>query len=116
MAGHVPKGMMRQLVTLQNPTVTVDALGQGSETWSNIATLPVHIEQMDTTETVDDGGPAVQTTYRLLVSYHPDCTTRSRFLWNPGTGGGNRTLNIRSCWDRDQRQRTLEVEAVEVVL
>lgn len=113
---HVPKGMMRQLLTLQNPLSTVDDLGQAAFTWTTVTTLPAHIEQMSTEESVDDGGPAVETRLRLLVSYHPDVSTHSRFLWNPLGVGASRILNVRACWDRDQKQRTLEIEAVEVVL
>jgi head-tail adaptor len=29
--------------------------------------------------------------------------------------GNTRTFNIKGCWDRDQRRRTLEIDAVEVV-
>ncbi len=111
---HVPRGMMRQMLTVQNPTVTVDDLGQASEAFLSVGAMPGHIEQMETTETVDDGGPAVQTTYRILGAWHPSVSTRSRLLWSDR--GTVRTLNIRSCTDRDQRQRTLEIVAVEVTL
>jgi head-tail adaptor len=39
-------------------------------------------------------------------------TVNSRILWQDGAT--LRTFNVRSCWDRDQRQRRLEVEATEV--
>ena len=114
---HVPHGMMRLQVVPKNPTVTVDALGQGTEAFaaiSGLAALPAYIEQMETAESVDDGGPAVQTTYRLMVPWHPDVTTRTRLEWNDN--GTTRYLNVRACTDRDQRRRTLEIEAVEVTL
>jgi head-tail adaptor len=114
---HVPHGMMRLVAEVQNPTAAVDSLGQWTETWasvSGLSALPVYIEQMDTTETVEDGGPAIQTSYRILCPWTASITTRSRFLWTDN--GTNRTLNVRSCTDKDQRRRTLEVEAVEVVL
>ena len=60
---HVPHGMMRLQVVPKNPTVAVDALGQGTETFaaiSGLAALPAYIEQMETAESVDDGGPAVE--------------------------------------------------------
>jgi head-tail adaptor len=114
---HVPHGMMRLVAAVQNPTAAVDSLGQWTETWANVSglsALPIYIEQMDTTETVDDGGPAIQTSYRILCPWTASVTTRSRFLWTDN--GTQRTLNVRSCTDKDQRRRTLEVEAVEVVL
>jgi SPP1 family predicted phage head-tail adaptor len=111
---HVPRGMMRHVLTAQNPTQATDAYGQATETWLSVGSVPAHIEQMDTDETVDDGGPAVQTTYRILSAWHPSVTTRTRFLWVDRNV--TRTLNVRSCTDKDQRQRTLEIVAVEVVL
>lgn len=114
---HVPHGMMRLVAEVQNPTAAVDSLGQWTETWatvSGLSALPVYIEQMDTTETVDDGGPAIQTSYRILCPWTSSLSTRSRFLWTDN--GTVRTLNVRSCTDKDQRRRTLEIEAVEVVL
>jgi head-tail adaptor len=114
---HVPHGMMRLVAAVQNPTAAVDSLGQWTETWatvSGLSALPIYIEQMDTTETVEDGGPAIQTSYRILCPWTSSLSTRSRFLWTDN--GTARTLNVRSCTDKDQRRRTLELEAVEVVL
>ncbi len=114
---HVPHGMMRLVAEVQNPPAAVESLGQWTETWatvSGLSALPVYIEHMDPTETVEDGGPAIQTSYRILCPRTASITTRSRFLWTDN--GTNRTLNVRSCTDKDQRRRTLEVEAVEVVL
>jgi head-tail adaptor len=50
----------------------------------------------------------------MLAAWHPNLSTRSRLLWTDR--GTVRYLNVRSCTDRDQRQRTLEIVAVEVVL
>jgi head-tail adaptor len=111
---HVPHGMMRLVATLQNPATTVDDLGQAVETWSDVAVIPMHIEQLDTAESVDDGGPAIQSNYRILCPWHPSISTRSRLLWSDG--GTTRYLNIRGATDRDQRRRNMEIIAVEVVL
>jgi head-tail adaptor len=92
----------------------VDDLGQAVETWSDVAVIPMHIEQLDTAESVDDGGPAVQSNYRILCPWHPSISTRSRLLWSDG--GTTRYLNIRGATDRDQRRRNMEIIAVEVVL
>jgi head-tail adaptor len=113
MPGHVPSGMLRLPMTAQNPVRTVDSFGQASEAWINVATLHCHIEVASTTEVMDDRGPAVRTDWRILSSYHPSVTTRSRLIWNDR--GNDRTFNIRACWDRDQRRRRLEIEATEVL-
>jgi len=114
---HVPHGMMRLVAAVQNPTQSTDALGQWTETWatvSGLSALPIYIEQMNTTEAMHDGGPAIQTAYRILCPWTSSISTRSRFLWTDN--GNQRTLDVRSCTDKDQRRRTLELEAVEVVL
>jgi head-tail adaptor len=114
---HVPHGMMRLVAEVQNPTQGTDALGQWTQTWatvSGLSALPIYIEQLDTTEAMHDGGPAIQTSYRILCPWTSSLSTRSRFLWTDN--GVQRTLDVRSCTDKDQRRRTLELEAVEVVL
>jgi head-tail adaptor len=105
--------MLRLAMTAQNPIRTVDSFGQASEAWINVATLHCHIEVASTTEVMDDRGPAVRTDWRILSSFHPSVTTRSRLIWNDH--GNERTFNIRACWDRDQRRRRLEIEATEML-
>ena len=110
---HVPGGMLRLVMTAQNRTVAVDALGQQTEAWSDVAMIAVHAEQMNTSEGFGDGGPEVRTDWRILAAWHPSVTTRSRLKWLDGTT--TRYFNLRSCYDRDNRQRRLEIEATEVV-
>ena len=110
---HVPGGMLRLVMTVQNRSVSVDAFGQQTETWSDVAMIAVHAEQMNTSEGFGDGGPEVRTDWRILAAWHPNVTTRSRLKWLDGTT--TRYFNLRSCYDRDNRQRRLEIEATEVV-
>jgi head-tail adaptor len=110
---HVPSGMLRHSMTVQNPVRTVDAYGQGAEAWVNVGTLRCHAEQMRTGDVVDDLGPAIRTDWRIIANWHPDVSTRSRLLWDDGTT--TRTFNLRACWDRDSRRRRLEIEATEVL-
>ncbi len=110
---HVPSGMLRYAMTVQNRSVTTDSLGQAAETWSDVAVISCHAEQMQTNDVVDDGGPAIRTDWRILAAWHPDVTTRSRLKWVDR--GTTRYFNLRGCWDRDGRQRRLEIEATEVV-
>jgi head-tail adaptor len=112
MAAPVPSGMLRLSLTVQNPVRTVDAFGQAVEAWVTIGTVWAHVEASNTTEVMDDGGPAVRTEWRIIASWLPSLTSRSRLLWNDN--GTTRTFNCRACWDMDQRRRRLEIEAVEV--
>ncbi|RQW78002.1 MAG: hypothetical protein EHM62_07905 [Methylococcus sp.] len=114
MAGHVPSGMMRLVMTAQNPVATVDAFGQAQESWLSFANIPVHIETANTEEGIGDGGVEVRTDWRILAAFHPSVTTRSRLLLVDN--GVTRTFFIRGCWDRDQKRRRLEINAVEVTV
>lgn len=110
--GHVPSGMMRLVMTAQNPVSVIDAFGQRSESWLSFATLPVHVEVANTSDFTNDSGPSTRTDWRILAAWHPSMNNRSRLLWNDN--GTQRTFNIRACWDRDQKRRRLEIEATEV--
>lgn len=113
MPAPIPVGMLRLKMTLQNPSNGTDSLGQRTHTWSNVDSLWCHVDVASTTEVVDDGGVAIRSNYRILASWHPDLTSKSRLQWVDN--GVTRTFNIRGCWDRDQRRRTMEIDAVEVV-
>jgi head-tail adaptor len=114
MPAPIPVGMLRNPMTLKNPSNGVDSVtGQRTHGWSGTSVLWCHIEQAQTTEVVDDGGVSVRSNFRILASWHPDVTCASRLEWSDN--GNTRTFNIKGCWDRDQRRRTLEIDAVEVV-
>lgn len=113
MAAPVPSGMLRLSLTVQNPVRTVDAFGQAVEAWVTIGTVWAHVEASNTTEVIDDRGVAVRTDWRILASWHPELTARSRLIWTDY--GTARTFAIRSATDRDQRRRRFEIEATEVM-
>jgi head-tail adaptor len=106
--------MMRLVMTAQNPVATVDAFGQAQESWLSFANIPVHIETANTEEGIGDGGVEVRTDWRILAAFHPSVTTRSRLLLVDN--GVTRTFFIKGCWDRDQKRRRLEINAVEVTV
>jgi len=113
MAAPVPTGMLRLYFTVQNPVRTVDAFGQASVAWVSVGGIWGHAEQSRTTEVIDDGGIAARSDYRFLTGWHPQVTVNSRLLWQDGDS--SRVFNIRTCHDRDQRRRRLEIEASEVM-
>lgn len=113
MPSHVPTGMLRLYLTVQNPVRTVDAFGQADVSWVTVAGVWGHAEQSRTTEVLDDGGVSTRSDYRFLTSWHPSVSTNSRLLWQDGDT--ERVFNVRTAYDRDQRRRRLEIEATEVV-
>lgn len=112
MPAHVPTGMLRLYLTVQNPVRTVDTFGQASVAWVSVGGVWGHADQPRTTEVIDDGGVSTRSDYRFLASWHPQLTVNSRLLWQDGENA--RIFNVRSCFDRDQRRRRLEIEATEV--
>lgn len=112
MAGHIPTGMLRIPMEVQNPVRTVDLYGQASEAWVTVGVVHCHVEQANTAEVIDDRGVAVRTDFRILASWHPELNTRSRLRWTDY--GRTRTFSIRTATDRDQRRSRFEIEAVEV--
>jgi head-tail adaptor len=104
--------MLRIPMEVQNPVRTVDLYGQASEAWVTVGVVHCHVEQANTTEVIDDRGVAVRTDWRILASWHPELTARSRLIWTDY--GTARTFAIRSATDRDQRRRRFEIEATEV--
>lgn len=113
MPAPIPIGMLRLEMVVWNPTSSKDSLGQRTESWSAGPTIWCHIEQAETREVIDDEGVSARTDFRILASWHSAVTVRSRIVWNDS--GNTRTFNVRSCWDRDQRRRTLELIVTEIV-
>lgn len=113
MPSVVPTGMLRLIVTLQAPTNGTDAYGQATTTWSDVAQLWAHVDGARTAETVYEQGISTRSDYTFLTSWYPGVTVAHRLKWTDQ--GTDRIFNIRACWDRDQRQRRLQIEAVEVV-
>lgn len=112
MPAPVPVGMLRLAMELWNPSSSYDTLGQATENYTKTTTLWCHVEQAQVSEVIDDKGVTARADYRILASWHPDVTVRSRLIWVENSV--TRTFYVRGCWDRDQRHRTLEIDAVEM--
>jgi SPP1 family predicted phage head-tail adaptor len=114
MPGIVPSGMLRNAIVLQAVTQNVDSFGQATTTFTDVATLWGHVDAARSAETMYEGGIATRADYTFLLSWYPGVTTAHRLKWLDGSSSG-RIFNIRAVWDRDQRQRRLQVEGTEIV-
>lgn len=111
---HMPAGMMRVYMTVQNPTDSVSATGQLSQSWaSETRKLRCVAESHAVADSDIRGGNAVRREFRVVGSWHSGISTRSRLLWDDW--GTVRTLEVVSCVDVDGRRKRLEILAVEVV-
>jgi head-tail adaptor len=113
-------GYFRQVLTVQNPVTTVDAYGQGSEAWVTVCIIRGRLydpsgyqSEVNSSEVLDDGGPAMQQEFSIEATWHPGISMRSRIKWNDN--GVERTLNLRSCHDPDARRKRLRMRAIEVL-
>lgn len=113
MPSHIPTGMLRLYVTLQAPTVAQDDYGQATTSWLNVAGLRAHVDGAREAETMYEGGIATRSDYTFITGWYPAVTTQHRLKWTDQ--GRDRIFNIRAVWDRDQRQRRLQIEATEVM-
>jgi head-tail adaptor len=113
-------GYFREVLTVQNPVTTVDAYGQGSESWVTIGIIRGRLydptgyaSEVASSEVIDDGGPAGRQEFSIEATWFPGITLRSRLKWNDN--GVERTLNLRSCHDPDARRKRLRMTAIEMI-
>jgi len=113
MPAPFPTGMMRLSLVIQAPSTSLDSYGQSAATWSDVATLWGHVDGARTSEVMYEGGVATRSDFTFITGWYPGVGVTNRIKWVDN--GLTRYFNISACWDRDQRQRRLQVEATEVL-
>lgn len=94
----VPVGQMRERVTLQQASVTLDANGDPAYAWSTAATLWARVEPTGgETETLAERRTAVAT-YAVTIRWRAGVSVAQRLLWR------GRTLAIESVAVLDERR------------
>ncbi|MCB0070019.1 MAG: phage head closure protein [Caldilineaceae bacterium] len=75
-------GRLRTPVTIQNRTITRDALGQAIESWATVATVRAEVRPTGGQERMVGGGdvPLATVTHRITMRYRDDVTPLSRLL------------------------------------
>jgi len=105
-------GRLRQRVTIQERTVSQDALGQVVETWSALAAnVPADVRMAGGMERFSNAidQTVATVTHRVRLRYRDDVTPLNRILH------GSRVLDIQSAVDPDGRRRELVCFCVERV-
>lgn len=111
---HMPAGMYRLAMTVQNATFATGADGTIVPTWSSEArTWRCMAEEVTETDDAALRGNAVRRRFRIVGSWHSELTSRSRLLWRDADGNDH-VLEVASCVDPSLCRRRLVVEAVEV--
>lgn len=108
-----PRGMFRHEMAVQNYTMTVDSYGQGTKSWSTIATVLGFIESADgrTLDSVDV--IRGQSAYRIVIPWVDEVTIKSRILLRE-TGKTDRALELVGVVDPDLRRIELHIDALEI--
>ena len=104
---------MRERITVQRATTTVDQFGEPQETWATLATVWASVlPQRYTTgaEALSQalGREAVQTTYTVTIYWLSDVRETDRINW------GGKLLDIRRVIDPDGQRRWLELLAEDL--
>jgi head-tail adaptor len=103
-------GYRRERMKYQSMTPTVDAAGQQTLTWTDVATVAAVVTPSQR-EVIDDGGVAVRTDVVLETSWHPSIQAKGRLV----DIATNRVYYVSSVIDPDgARRRRLRVVASEV--
>lgn len=108
-----PRGMFRHQMAVQNYTMTVDSYGQGTKTWTTLATVLGYIESADgrTLDSVDV--IRGQNAYRVVIPWLESVTIKSRILLTED-GKGDRVLELVGVVDPDLRRMELHIDALEI--
>lgn len=112
-------GQLRHRVTIQTPTLAVDAQGVRSETWSELATAWADIRPLSMGEAVAAGQTMGYVTHRMtmrrgapVVAYGAENSKQVRPKHRVTFGA--RTFEIQAVTDPDGRGRWIEVLVREV--
>ena len=72
---------LNQRVTLEQRSASVDALGQGVETWSTLATVWAAAQPLRGREFFAAGAMQSEATVRIRIRYRTDVTGAMRVQW-----------------------------------
>lgn len=100
----------RHRVTVQSLTLVADNYGQQTETWSDLETVYAEIVTADQREPVNSTDAVVgdaPTMFRIRYATARDLTQKHRLKF------GDRTYDIVSVVNRDERNRFFELKTVE---
>tara|TARA_R100000773_G_C4221020_1_gene119849 strand:+ start:1661 stop:1987 length:327 start_codon:yes stop_codon:yes gene_type:complete len=100
-------GRMRYPVTLQSPTVTRDAGGGLTESYTTLATLFADIRPVSGSEKYRQGKLQESVTHEIIVRYRSDIATNYRIVYE------SRNFNIRNIRNIDERDRFLKLICTE---
>ncbi len=101
-------GRLRKRVIIERASTAVDEYGEEIETWATLTTVWAGVEPVSGKERIQ-GGQAKAITTHLIIMRHTDITNNDRINLS------GRIFNIESVINRDERNKELQIMAVENV-
>ena len=102
-------GLLRHKVQVQSKTEEADAHGQMIETWTTQGYAWANIVPESTVEVINGDRIDARRTHRIQIRWFQGMSPRHRLLHD------GRVLNVRSVLNVQERNRDMELVAVEVV-
>jgi SPP1 family predicted phage head-tail adaptor len=102
-------GQLRHKITIQNTTVTQDSYGSKVDTWAIFATVWASVEPVSGREYFESAKLNAEITHRVRIRYTAGVTPDMKILY------GDRTFNIKSVINREERNRDMELMCAEVI-
>ena len=102
-------GTLRNKVTIQRRTQTPDSMGGFVDEWQDYTTAYAQINRLKAREEIEDKRIQLKAPHVIWIRYQTGITPDMRITWN------DRTFDIVSIRNPEERGRTLEIMADEVV-
>lgn len=102
-------GTMRHQITIQRATVTRDTFGAEVETWEELATVWAAVEPLSGRELIAAAAATADLSTRVRIRYRVGIKPTDRVVY------GDRTLEILTVIDLDERHREMHLMCREVV-
>lgn len=94
-------GLLRERVTIRQPTVTLDEIGSPSTTFADVATVWARVEPIRLDEQQYAERQVAYGRYRVTMRYRSGLVYTMQIVWR------GRTLNIDEIKNADERRRFL---------
>lgn len=100
-------GLLRDRVTIQQPSFAPDGQGGSVTSWSTLATIWAQVVPVAVGEQLSEGAIGARQVYRVIVRYRGDLAATMRVLWTPYLGAAAKTLQVNGVQPHPDEPRTL---------
>jgi SPP1 family predicted phage head-tail adaptor len=101
-------GAMRERVTIQAQTQTVDDAGEITTLWSDVSVCWARMKPVSATQVALAGRDDAVREYDLIVRFRADITTNSQIIWR------GRRFDVQGIVDNTEQRQFLTVRLREI--